>query len=1123
MNKLRTTTSLPILLFLLVTPIRAQNTGQITGTVTDSSVASVASAEVTVRNVGTGVQRQSTSDSAGLYRIPLLPAGEYEVAVKKEGFRSVSRSGIRLSVEEIVRLDFQLDLGAVTETVNVQAEAPVLQSETATVGTSVGSKAVVDLPLVSAVSGRDPVELLQVLPGATNQGVAGTQSINGGRIGTNDIQVDGASKVEELIGNSSGAGGIPSVETVSEIRLMTNVYSAEFGRSGGATVIVSTRSGTNQVHGTAYHFFRHDALAARNFFSPNKAPTRSNQWGFTVGGPIIRNRTFFFASHEGWRYRTDFNLRETVPTAAQLGGDFSRTFDNRGQLITIYDPATTAPNPLGSGYIRQPFPGNVIPPNRFDAVGAKVVSYYGASNFPGAAFTEANNYRVGDSGGRDYTQYMAKIDHTFTAKNTLSGKFFLQNLDQKRPIVYDNPFNPGDNNQHAPNRNFTLTDTHIFTPSVLNEFRFALNRHINAFEPKYPTDGNSLIGLSGLPSAAPATPRISATGYGALGNSSFGGTYQTTYEIANIVTVIRGRHTLKIGGDLRRFHFNRPSRAGEAGSLSFTGVFTNLPGQANTGSAIADMLLGAPASGSVTITPTFGFRSWYAAGFIQDDIRVSRTFTLNLGLRYDVETPFTEVADRLSNFDPNAVDPVTGLRGALRFAGRDGASRSLVDTDWNNWGPRIGFAWSPTFGGVVLRGGYGIVYSPRTRGAATSPTLNSGFSATTSFSTLDNLTPAFLLREGFPFHNLPENEPSAGFLSGQSVSFVNPKNRIPYVQQWSFGLQKSLPGSTTLDVSYVGNRGLKLPWGSGINLNQLPQQMLGNAILERTANPFAGVLTGSLGANTITRGQLMRMFPQYQNVINSGDASASSTYHSLQVKVEKRYSHGLYLLTSYTYSKLLTDSALGSGGVGGVGVTLQDSWNRRAEKGPSSTDLRHRLVVAGSYDLPFGRTKRWLQEGIGSWVAGGWQVNTIFTVQSGMPLTVYSSPNLTQSLGGGSRPNRVCDGNVADSERSIGRWFDTSCFVAPPQFAFGNSGTGIVRGPGLANVDLSLFKNIPITERFTLQFRGEFFNVLNHTNFGNPGTTMGVGSFGVISATAGGTLDPMGGPRIGQLALKLSF
>lgn len=1111
-------------LLSIAVPLLAQTTGQITGAVSDSSGAAVQGAAITALNVETGTQREGLSNESGLYRIPLLPPGQYQVNVQVSGFRPIRRSGIKLSVEEVVRLDFSLELGAVSEAVEVQSDAPVLQSETATVGTTIGSKAVVDLPLVSAVSGRDPVELLQVLPGSTNKGVAGTQSINGGRIGSNDIQVDGSTKVEELIGNSSGAGGIPSVETVGEVKLMTNVYSAEYGRSGGATVIVTTKSGTNQIHGTAYHFFRHDALAARNFFSPDKAPIRSNQWGFTLGGPIVKNKTFFFGSHEGWKYRTDFNQRATVPTALERSGDFSQTLGSNGQQIRIYDPATLTPNPSGSGYIRQLFPGNVIPANRFDAVGAKLINFYDVPNFPGAPFTNANNYRVGDSGGRDYMQYLAKIDHSFSAKNTMSGKFFLQNLDQKRPIVFDNAFNPGDNNQHAPNRNVTLSDTHIFTPTILNELRFGLNRHTNAFEPKYPVDGNALIGLTGLPSPAPASPRVSATGFSALGNSSYGGTYQTVYEVSDVVNIIRGKHTLKLGGNFRRYQFNRPSRAGEPGSLSFTGVFTNLPGAANTGSAMADMLLGAIASGSVTITPTFGFRSWYLAGFVQDDIKLSSTFTLNVGLRYDIETPFSEVANRMSNFDLNATDPVTGLKGALLFAGRNGVGSRLIETDKNNWGPRLGFAWSPHFvNGLVFRGGYGIIYSPLTRGAVSSPSLNAGFSATTSFSSLDNLSPAFYLREGFPFYNLPSDQPNAGFLAGQSANYVNPTNRAAYVQQWSYGIQKSLPSSALFEVSYVGNRGTRLPWGSSINLNQLPQEVLGNATLERVSNPFTGMLSGTLGASTITRGQLMRSFPQFQNVLSLSEASANSTYHSLQARIEKRYSHGLYLLTSYTYSKLLTDSSLGSGGVGGTGVTLQDSYNLRAEKGPSTSDLRHRLVVAGSYDLPFGKGKRWAESGVMAYVAGGWQLNTIFTLQSGTPLTIYSSPNLTQSLGGGSRPNRVCDGNLSDGNRSIQRWFDTSCFTAPAQFTFGNSGTGIVRGPGIVNMDLSLFKNIPMGERFTLQLRGEFFNVLNHANFADPGTTLGVGTFGVVSATAGGTLDPMGGPRIGQVALKLSF
>lgn len=1109
-------------LFGTVMPFFAQNTGQITGTIHDSTGATIQSAKITAVAIATGLQREVQSRTAGIYRVPLLPSGEYQVTVQADGFRPIRRTNIQLSVEEVLRLDFALEVGSVSEVIEVTESAVAIQSETATVGTTVGSRAVVDLPLVSAVSGRDPVELLQVLPGSTNKGVAGTQSINGGRIGTNDIQVDGSTKVEEMIGNSSGAGGIPSVETVGEVKLMTNVYSAEFGRSGGATVLVSTKSGTNEIHGTAYHFFRNDVLAARNFFSPDKSPIRSNQWGFTVGGPIVKNKTFFFGSHEGWRFRTDFNQRATVPTDLERSGNFSQTLNNAGRQILIYDPASLSANPSGTGFVRQPFSGNVIPSSRFDAVGSQLVNYYGSPNFPGAANTNANNYRVGDSGGRDYMQYMIKLDHHVSTKNTLSGKFFLQNLDQKRPIVFDNAFNPGDNNQHAPNRNITLTDTHIFTPTFLNEFRFGLNRHINAFSPKYPTDGNALVGLTGLPSPAPASPRVNITGFSALGNSSNGGTYQTVYDFSNTATIIKGKHTLKIGGNFRRFQFNRPSQAGEPGTLGFTGVFTNQPGVANTGSAIADLLLGAAASGSVTITPTFGFRSWYVAGFIQDDFKVSSTLTLNLGLRYDVETPFAEVANRMSIFDPNATDPVTGLPGALRFAGRNGVGSRLVNTDKNNWGPRFGFAWSPHLTrGLVFRGGYGLIYSPLTRGAVSSTALNAGFSATTSFNTLDNLNPAFYLQNGFPFYNLPEEQPTAGFLAGQSINYVDPSNRVPYVQQWSFGIQAPIPGSMVLDVSYVGNRGTRLPWGSTININQLPQESLNSSIQQQVANPFQGILSGSLGGPTITRGQLMRQYPQYQSVSNLGLASANSTYHSLQTKLEKRYSHGVYLMTSYTYSKLLTDSSLGSGGVGGLGVSLQDSYNLRAEKGRSSNDLRHRLVLAGSYDLPFGKGHRWATSGFVSHLVGGWQINSIFTAQSGIPLTIYSSPNLTQSLGGGSRPNRSCDGTLSGG--SIQQWFDTSCFSAPPQFKFGNSGTGIIEGPGITNLDLSVFKNIPIRERFTLQLRGEFFNVLNHANFADPGTTLGVGTFGVISATAGGNLDPMGGPRIGQVALKLTF
>ena len=1106
----------------ILASLQAQTTAQITGEITDNSAAIIVDAEVSAENVSTGLRRATKSNNAGIYRISLLPAGEYRVTVKKEGFRPVRRSNVMLSVEQTARLDFVIEVGDIVAMIEVSSAAPMLETESATIGTTVGRRAVAELPLVSAVSGRDPVELLQVLPGSTNRGVAGTQSINGGRIGTNDIQVDGATKTEELIGNSSGAGGIPSVETVSEVKLMTNVYSAEYGRSGGATVIVTTKSGTNAFSGSAYHFFRHDKLAARNFFAPVLLPLRSNQWGATIGGPIVRNRTFFFGSYEAWRFRTDFNLRTTVPTALERAGDFSQTRTAAGALVPVFDPNTTVA--AGSGFVRTPFPGNRIPSSRFDPVGLKLSSFYDLPNFAGAANTNVNNFRATDSGGRDFDQYMLRLDHAISAKNNINGRFFLQNLDQKQPIFFFNAFNPGNQNQHAPNRNFTLSDTHVFSSSVLNELRFAVNRHTNAFAPKYPGDGNALIGLTGLPSPAPAAPRVNVTGYSALGNNAYGGTYQSVYEMSDIVSLNRGKHNLKIGGNFRRFHFNRVSKVGEPGQLNFSGVLTNAPGIANTGNAIADLLLGQPVSASVTISPTFGLRSWYAAGFVQDDWKIARSLTLNLGLRYDIEAPFSEVADRLSIFDPTLKDPITGLPGAMRFAGRDGSSSQLVNTDYNNWGPRFGFAWSPQAGRFgVVRGGYGLVYSPLTRGAVSTPALNAGFSATTTFVSLDNLTAPFTLRQGFPFYVLPASSPTAQSQVGQSVTYVNPENRVPYVQQWSFGVERQLPGSFVLDASYVGNKGTKLPWGSAINLNQLRSSQLTPATLNRVANPFAGLIAGSLGGATITQGQLMRAYPQYLNVNDSGRASANSTYHSLQVKAERRMAQGLYVISSYTWSKLLTDSSDGSGGVGGVATSLQDGYNLRAEKGLSTSDLTHRFVFAGLYDLPFGRGRRWVTRGWAEKLAGGWQINSILSTQVGMPLTLTAAQNLTQSLGGGSRPNRSCNGALNGDSRSILQWFDRSCFTAAPQHQFGNSGVGILRGPGMFNVDLSLFKTIAFTDRFRLQFRAEAFNVANHTNFGLPGLAVGVGTLGVISSTAGSALDPVGGPRIVQLALKLMF
>jgi len=1131
-----------LLLSAAFLPSLFAQTAEISGRVADQSDAVVPGVQVAIVNVDTGVRREAATNDSGYYLLPLLQPGNYQVNINKQGFKPLTRSGIRLDVGQAARMDFVLEIGTAAESVQVTGEAPLVSLSDATVGKVIDSNRITNLPL----NGRNALSLVTLTPnvrfhatspsGFSDRGATlAAFSVNGGPSGVNNITLDGTTNINSRSGDVNVN---PTVDAIEEFKVQSGAMSAEHGFTAGGVVSLVSRSGTNTYHGTLYEFLRNDKLDARNTFAPTKAPLRYNQFGGSLGGPVIKDKTFFFFNYEQWRFSQSYTAIGTTPTAAERRGDFSQLRDTRGVLIPVFDTATTVANPAGGGFLRTPFAGNMIPANRLDKVSQSILPYFPAANrTPDNAFTNLNNFAGNLGSFKKATQITSKGDHNFSTANRLSFRYTLWDHRDDQASngsgIFPERIARVRDDKYV-NHNFNLTDQHTFTPSIINDFRAGVSWMDFAFAPL--SLDQDYTTKFGLPASVPnrIMPRTTITGYQMFPTSFLGTIGEIglqTYQIQDSITWIRGSHSLKMGADIRRYLTNLNLCQQCSGTFNFNSRLTANPQSlAGTGSALASFVLGSVANATVDQNAGGSYLSHSYSFFLQDDWKVTRRLTLNLGLRYDYQQVPAERNNGLSNFNGLARDQNTGVLGRMEYAGVD-FGRTLQDPDKNDFGPRFGFAFDVFGKGkTVLRGGYGLYYPLTAIYANAYATL--GFRPNiTDYNAPGNNAdlPAFYFRDGFPTPVVPplgsKLGPSA-FLS-QSVTTMERNGRTPYSQQFTFTLQQEVKGFL-FEAGYSGNRGTKFRAG-GYDYNQLDPKYLalGTSLLDQVDNPYAGRVPGAFGSARISRQQSLRPYPYYATINVHQPHYGSSVYHSFLFNVEKRMTNGLVFLASYSFGKLISDAVVGSEfgtGLEGVNVTgFQDGkFNRDIERSLEATDSGKRFVFSGIYELPFGKGRAHdISNPVLNAIAGGWQLDGILTLQDGLPLVVRGANN-----NAANKPNSTgVSAALSGDERTRFRWFDTTQFVNPPAFTFGNVGRTLpdVRSPGIFNVDASAIKNFRITERFRLQFRAEAFNLLNHVNYMGPGVGFSPGADGRNNSGSFGVISTARDPRIGQLGLKLIF
>lgn len=1137
-------------------------TGTIQGNVVDATGAAIPDVTVVIQNKNTGVRQTTNSSSSGGFIVPYLIPGEYNATAEKKGFDKHVTSDIRLSVQQTIDLPITLKIGEVTTTVEVSAAGAQLATSTSAVSTVITNKAMMDLPL----NGRNPFSLATLAPGVIPGG-GSTPWISGGRNASSEITIDGTSViVPENNVSIQDTGYQPIVDSIEEFAVITNAVAAEFGRTGGGVITVATRSGTNALHGSLFEYLRNSKIDsnswANNRNGVRKAAFQRNQFGGVIGGPVLlpklydgRNRTFFFFDAQATRQRSAATSTATMPLTSWKNGDFSDLRNGNGQPILIYDPATVAqegPN----NFIRQAFPGNRVPGNRFDPIAVNMLKYWPEPNaLPTNAFTNANNYFASGKALNNDDRFDSRLDHNVTESFRLWARGSFSN---GKGVPFNGFGNvgtsAGDGPSYNTNYNVALNAVYTMSPTTILNMNYGLARKVSHRDPF--SQGVDLRGL-GFPNAVVAAagdqnfefPRVDVGGNN--GVSSLGQATFTTLRIQSYghdskadLTKVFSKHTLKTGVEYRKLFMNFTQHGQPSGQYSFGNNWTQrVVGAANSttqGNGISSFLLGMLASGTISHTFAAATASDYWGIYLQDDWKLTSKLTLNIGLRWDTDLPRTERFNRLSYWDIDAPSPLAGkvpvfpnLVGAMKFTSAD--NRRQTPTDLNNWGPRFGFAYQINQK-TVFRGAYAVLYSASvlqasgTSGSSGTQGFQSSTGANISFD--GGVTPVATFRNPFPSgFNLPEGPAGgAGTQLGLGIgdSFFNDYVN-PIVQQWNGNLQRDFGKGFLVEVGYLGSKGNHLIDGeSNVTFNQLPASYfaLGNQLLgsNTVANPFLGLITNptsSLSQPRVAYNQLLRPFPQYTSVNAFRKPQANSLYHSFTASVSKRYSHGLNLQVSYTNGKLIDDASQVVTFLGAAGQK-QDFYNRAAERSISTQDVSQRFVMSANYELPFGRNRTFLNAAPRALdlVLGGWQVNGIVTFQTSVPLQIANGGNFTNLGSPGQRPNN--NGQSAKKsgpiEDRLNSYFDQSVFSQAGNFTFGNTSrtSPDLRGPGTRAFDASLFKRFTIRDQLSTEFRLEAFNAFNHPIWNGPGTTVNApGSFGVITAK--------GGNRNLQMVLRVQF
>ncbi|HTM49031.1 MAG TPA: carboxypeptidase regulatory-like domain-containing protein [Bryobacteraceae bacterium] len=1124
-----------VALLILLAPAGAQEfRGAILGRITDPSGAPVAGCAIEAVNIETGVKIGSRSNEAGNYQIPFLVPGNYTVQVEHAGFKRIERSGLRVATNTQVTLDLSLELGTATETVNVTASAPLLNTASADLGH------VVEKNYLSSITvnlTRNVLNTVRLTPGVTGGGAtvtgnnAGSFSIAGGGSTTGRIEflVDGIPNTTAH--NAGGVVFIPSIDAVEEIKVHTTMFDAQYGHSNGGAINITTRGGTNQLHGSAYLYKRWSDLNANSWTNNTaglpKPPTEYYQFGYFVGGPIIlpkiydgRNRTFFSTTFEKDRDSVELTRRARTPSDAEKAGDFSQTLNRRGGPFTLYDPNTTIVT--AGRATRQPFANNRIPSSLITPTGAAWMKLYPSPNVTTSPALEALNFIGTGATVLPQTQISFRVDHQISDKQRIFGRYGMLRLKQMNDELVRgqysvDPDGTGGLARENPRRfyNVGLDDTYTLSPSFLVSVRYGFVRKVQL----------NLRGGVGYDPSPLNLPQAILAGQSTSGWPTFniaermftlGSNYQeelnNQHSLQTTFTKLAGKHSLKWGIDWRVLQWNRNTPGDSAsGSFTFDTTFTRsdpfAPTSADTsGTGMASILMGLPASGSIGYISSLSLQTHYLAGFAQEDWKVNQRLTLNFGVRYELETPYTERYNRMSyGFDEKAKFPVSvpglDLRGGIRFAGVDGNPRRGGIVDGNNFGPRFGFAYSLT-SRTVLRGGYGMFFSGQTFNTSFLPEIGV-FNATTPFvgTTDGGATPFSTLANPFPQGLRQPIGASAGLLAqaGDTLSYFDDHRVSPYNQQWQFSVQRQLPSQIVAEAAYIGM--LTLKQLEAFNVNEKPDQYLalGTAENNRVPNPFLGVLPSNsvLGQGaTITQNRLWVKYPQFTNLTVQGQNTGRAVYHALQLKMDKRMTRGLSVLWTYTFSKLIDNET--------TSIT-----NVRKYRTVSSLDQRHIMRVALTYELPWqfkGQGQGLLRQ-----VAGGWSLSSYFITESGLPFGVTHSNGRPVRLRNASKSGSVEDrlGDKLDpvTRRPLNPYFDITAFAPlPSQYVVSPSAPRFseLRAPGVKSLNMSVFKTFPIKERFKVQVRMEAEGLTNSPNFAAPGTNMSsLATFGVITSASG--------------------
>jgi Carboxypeptidase regulatory-like domain/TonB dependent receptor len=1116
-----------ILLLICTSAFSQQITGNLRGTVSDPSGAVVQNATVTARQIETGLVRTTATDRGGNYLLLELPVGHYRLEVSATGFQKYLQDGISLDVNETAAVSVHLMVGSEKEQVQVEADAEMIQPTVTSLGQVVHEQEILDLPL----DGRNfsQLGLLQpgVVPltpglaeagGSLREGQA--YAVNGQRPESNNFLIDGANNFNGVDG---GFVLKPPVDTIAEFRILTHNSNAEFGNSLGSTTNIVTKSGSNTIHGAVWEFLRNDAFDATRFPANTVEPLKQNQFGGSVGGPVRKDKTFFFGYYEGFRNREGETAGSTVPSLKQRSGDFSELCDTtKGES---FDSAGMCSNPahqLALEVTNPPttFPFNQLPPPFF----TNLFSYQHLLGLFPKPNSGLNTFISTQTKQDDFNEGGLRVDHYLTSSDNLNFRYIISDgtrFDPLSPAGASVPGFPVGESHRA--QNFVAQETHTFSPSVVGVLRFSFLRNKFLFGERTNHTPPSALGFNYQPSLdlAIGPPFIQVNGYTSVGDPITGprNSYENAYDESASLSWVRGRHELKFGGGYQHLHVNALQ------GIATNGFFVVVPFPLTD--AFASFLVSQPVfflQGRGDFSRGINGKS--LNGYVQDTFKATSRLTLNLGLRYDLPSPYTEIHNRQTLWIPGRQSTVMpNAPAGLLYPGDKGVPAGLIPTFKRAFAPRVGIAWDPTGSGAwIVTSAYGIYYEPYYTGQG--GPLQSPISAppdlqTEQISLSPPPTPPLNFQD--PYNG---NPPAAGtFATPLTNLTLTPNLPLPYAQDWDLNIQRSLAKDLLLEVGYVGTKGTKLPkFIEGNPAIYVP------GVDTSSGQPFS--TSGNADQRRLYSGCTLTDPPNTCTYSSTGLIAglANSSYNALEASLKKRFSHGLSFLASYTLSKSIDDASsfnmTGSATkpVAGENDLAQNPFNLAAERGRSLFDARHRFVFSYQWSLPFWQHPQgWYQQ-----VLGAWQLNGIVTAMSGTPFTVFDSRDVSEQGGApeitgfsANRPNLVPGQNPNSGSHSANAWLNADAFarITPdpnsPVQQFGTAGRNIAQGPGYANWDFSVFKNIPIAESKEFQFRAEFFNVLNHTNFRLPDSDISSPTFNQIQAAQPG--------REIQLALKFLF